>query len=204
MSKDRQTKFNLPGPKCTEVKTEIFPHNGAKAVQNSLTFSFACFDREHALFNLGGDAEDKTVGGAWFIDLLDCLKSVSNKKIPEIKTSLHDLHPINWSKTNTSAPDGDIQHEYWQFRISKSKGRVIGFIVWGKEHSVFYVVWLDPHHNLIDSEGYGGIDWYSRPMSEYEKDQAKIDELSSLLAEADKKYKELEDDYADVYSQLQF
>lgn len=74
MSKDRQTKFKLPVPKCTEVKTEVFPHNGAKAEQNSLTFSFACFDRNHDLFNLGGDAEDKTVGGAWFLDLLDCLK----------------------------------------------------------------------------------------------------------------------------------
>lgn len=112
MSKDRQTKFKLPVPKCTEVKTEVFPHNGAKAEQNSLTFSFACFDRNHDLFNLGGDAEDKTVGGAWFLDLLDCLKSVSNKKIPEIRTSLHDLHPIDWSKTNAYAPDGDEQHEY--------------------------------------------------------------------------------------------
>lgn len=117
---------------------------------------------------------------------------------------MHDLHPIDWSKTNASAPDGDIQHDYWQFRINKSKGRVIGFITWGKEHSVFYVVWLDPHHNLTDSESYGGIDRYGRPMSEYEKNQAKIEELNSLLVESNKKYKELEADYADIYSRLRF
>ena len=181
MSKDRQTKFKLPIPKCTEVKTEVFPHNGAKAEQNSLTFSFACFDRNHDLFNLGGDAEDKTVGGAWFLDLLDCLKSVSNKKIPEIRTSLHDLHPIDWSKTNASAPDGDEQHEYWQFRINKSKGRVIGFIVNVIEHSVFYVVWLDPHHNLTDSEGYGGKVWFKRPVSEAEIRQLELDGIKKIV-----------------------
>ena len=195
MSKERQTKFKLPVPKCTEVKTEVFPHNGAKAEQNSLTFSFACFDRNHDLFNLGGDAEDKTVGGAWFLDLLDCLKSVSNKKIPEIRTSLHDIHPIDWNKTNASAPDGDEQHEYWQFRINKSKGRVIGFIVNGIEHSAFYVVWLDPHHNLTDSEGSGGKVWFRRPVSEAEIRQLELDSIK-------KKYADLQKDYNLLYDTL--
>ena len=195
MSKDRPTKFKLPNPKCTEAKPEIFPNNGIPAESNNLTFSFACFDRSHVLFNLGGDAEDKTVGGAWFLDLLDCLKSVSNKKIPEIKASLHNLHPINWSKTNASAPDGDEQHEYWQFRINKSKGRVVGFIVRGIEHSVFYIVWLDPHHNLTDSEGYSGKVWFKRPVSESELRQLELDSLRQ-------KYAELQKDYDLLYDTL--
>ena len=43
--------------------------------------------------------------------------------------------------------------------IDKSSGRVIGVII----NNVFYVVWLDPHHNLIDSEGYGTVKKYSAP-----------------------------------------
>ena len=43
--------------------------------------------------------------------------------------------------------------------IDKSSGRVIGVIV----NNVFYVVWLDPHHNLTDSEGYGTVKKYPAP-----------------------------------------
>ena len=58
--------------------------------------------------------------------------------------STHDLHPIDWDKTNTRPPMGYGQLEYWQFRLDKSNGRVIGVII----DSVFYVIWLDPYHNI--------------------------------------------------------
>lgn len=58
--------------------------------------------------------------GAWFLDLLDCLKSVSNMTIPELKASMHDLHPIDWSKTNAKPPQNSEQYDYWQFRINKA------------------------------------------------------------------------------------
>ena len=127
-------------------------------LQKKMIFSFRLFNRTHPLFNLGDEKEkDNIIKSEWFIHLLDCLKEVSDKTPTELKNPTHDLHPIDcWEKTNLKKiPDISlnigIQHEWYQFRISKSKGRVIGM----KIDNVFYIVYLDPFHNLTNSEGYG-------------------------------------------------
>ena len=151
----------LPSVKLPyNITPKTLPFNGSFVTDKNFSFSFACFDRTHELFNLGGDGSDGVIKGKWFIELLAALKSVCNKTISEIRQSkTHDLHPIDWSKTNTKHPQNSEQLEFWQFRINKSKGRVIGFIVDG----VFYIVWLDPYHNLTNSEGYGSVKKYKAP-----------------------------------------
>lgn len=171
-------RFNLPtvkNPIAKERKT--LPYNGNAVTEKSFSFSFSCFDRTHELFNLGDNTTEGVINSKWFLDLLDCLKSVSNKTISELKSSLHDLHPITWSKTNTNAPFNNDQYDYWQFRINKSKGRVIGFLIDG----IFYVVWLDPHHNLTNSDGYGGIDRYRTPLSIYETQELLIKQYEGTI-----------------------
>lgn len=148
------------------------PFNGNVVTDKSFAFSFACFDRTHELFNLGDNTPDSVVSGKWFIELLDCLKNVNNKSWSELFGGIYDQHPIDWNKTNTKAPDEDLQREYWQFRLNKSKGRVIGFYV--RNPNVFYIVWLDPHHNLTNSEGYGKAVYYKSAMSLYEEKEKEI------------------------------
>lgn len=153
--------------------TRILPYDGELTPDMGFTFSFAAFDRGHKLFNLGGNGSDGVVPGGWFLDLLDCLKSIGKKTFAEIKQAPYSAHPVDWEKANTRKPDGGAQCEYWQFRLNKSKGRVIGTLIDG----VFYVVWLDPHHNLTDSEGYGGVDWYKPGMSEWERQSEKLRQM---------------------------
>ncbi len=153
----------LPRPKiqteCGSVSRTL-PYNGSFLTDKSFSFSFACFDRQHELFNLGNNSSpDGVVSGKWFLSLLDCLKSVSNQRISDLFSSIHDLHRVDWKKTNTPPPPHSEQLEYWQFRINKSRGRVIGF----KIDNTFYVVWLDPHHNLTNSEGYGKVEVHRPP-----------------------------------------
>ena len=183
--------MKLPRKEPPKEKT-LLPFNGKAVTEKSFSFSFACFDRSHELFNLGDQTESGTVVANWFIDLLDCLKSVSNMTLTELKTSMHDLHPIEWSKTNTSAPRDGEQCEYWQFRINKSKGRVVGFLIEG----VFYIVWLDPHHNLTNSEGYGKEMYYKAGKSLYELQEIEIQQKQE---EIERLNKELE-----TASQLMF
>lgn len=57
------------------------------------------------------------------------------------------------------------------------------------------VVWLDPHHNLTDSEGYGGKVWFKRPVSEAEIRQLELDSIK-------KKYADLQKDYNLLYDTL--
>lgn len=156
-----------------------------RKTNRAFTFSFELFDRNHELFNLGCK-NNNTLNSAWYIDLLDCFKSVNSKTFAELKQSLHDLHGINWKNTNTRCP-GDDQLEYYQFRINKSKGRVIGTIV----DNVFYIIWLDPHHNLTNSEGYGKETYYHKAKSEYELLCEEIIDLKRQLSESEEMLNEL-------------
>lgn len=173
-TKSRKT-INLPEIEACSApspKLPALPFNGIATTEGGFSISFACFDRFHELFNLGdSSSEDGTITGAWFLDFLDCLKEVTNKKYYELKHTMHKLHPVDWKNANTKRPACSEQIEFDQFRISKSKGRVVGFYT----QNVFYIVWLDPHHNLSDSEGYGTVTYYSTPQSEYDQIQAERD-----------------------------
>lgn len=147
-------------PKQEPVEQAVtLPFNGSVVKNNGISFSFSCFDRETDLFNLGGNKGDGTVGGKWFIRLLDRLKEVSGKTIAELKNKPFCLHPVKWEYANATCPATLEQADYWQFRVDKSNGRVIGILI----DSVFYVVWLDPYHNLTDSEHYGGVKRFPAP-----------------------------------------
>ena len=148
----------------------------------SFTFSFALLDRNNKLFNLGTPTGE-AINGNWFFDLLDCLQEIHDKTFDELRCSKYDLHPVDWKKANTKPPENSEQLEYWQFRISKSKGRVIGAII----DNVFYIVWLDAHHNLTNSEGYGREQFYRKPKSAYEEleeENKQLKEEIELLEQA--------------------
>ena len=113
---------------------EKLPVDGS-IINQSITFSFIFLDREHEYFHLGGNAENKTVGGKWFLDFLDCLKSVGGKTIQELKNRPYCLHPVKWKDANSACPFSP-EIEWWQFRINKSRGRVIGMLI----DKIFYVV----------------------------------------------------------------
>ena len=102
---------SVPRARAFYMKRTL-PFNGKAVSEKSFSFSFACFDRSHELFNLGDTSATGTVSANWFLDLLDCLKSVSNMNISEMLTSLHDLHPVDWNKTNTSAPSALSRSRY--------------------------------------------------------------------------------------------
>ncbi|MBO6178492.1 MAG: hypothetical protein J6O04_04930 [Selenomonadaceae bacterium] len=156
---NRQNKFVLPSTGNIPPEKLRLPYNGNVVLDDGIAFSFACFDRGNKYFNLGGNSEDKTVGGIWFIKLLDCLKDVGTKTIQELKKAPYHLHPVKWESANVKPPNNSEQCQYWQFRLNKSDGRVIGILI---DH-IFYVVWLDPYHNLTNSEGYGGVKLYNPP-----------------------------------------
>ncbi len=150
-------------------QNRLLPYNGKAVEQKSLVFSFTSFDRNHKLFNLGNDStHPETLPGEWFLSLLDVLKEASTKSITELKTSSLEFHPVKWTGTNVHKPFENEQLEYWQFRISKARGRVIGFKIPIATCTVFYIVWLDAHHNLTDSEGYGTSKVFIKPYNAYD------------------------------------
>ena len=160
--------------------------------KEKVTFSFDFLDRFHDLFNMGDNKNNPLeVEKGWFLDLLDCLNDVS--KLTRIEfgaNKKYDLHPINWKNANTNRPKGMEQYEWWQFRINKSKGRIIGIFI----ENCFHIVWLDRYHNLTNIEGYGGIDYYSVPMSMAEQKEIELERAYARIKELEEKnsiYEEL-------------
>ena len=98
--------INLPKEEAPKGKI-ILPFNGKIVEQREITFSFSSFDRTHKLFNLGGKEKDGTVGGVWFLRLLECLKSVSGKKIEELERKPYCLHRVDWENANAK-PSADL------------------------------------------------------------------------------------------------
>lgn len=197
-TRENKKKFNIPQPKEIEnLKVNKLPiskedmENARMRVKEKIQFSFKFLDMEHEAFNLGNmEKRPIPICSEWFIELLGSLKSVSdiNRDSLISQRQHYDAHGHNWDELDYKFNFGEDfleQVECIQYRISSSNGRVHGFIV----GNTFYIVWLDPHHNLYPDDRYGGRKFYMRPLSCHEKLQEKMVEL---LKENDKLKKENE------------
>ena len=121
-----------------------------------LTVSFRYLDTTKDKFSLSlGDAD-------FFADVFGRLKAI-NQITKDQFIALQStgknwrLHRIDWNGTEhpVSVPSFGLpaplaaDENAWQFMTSKSTGRVHGFLV----SDTFFVVWLDPQHNLYSGKG---------------------------------------------------
>lgn len=132
--------------------------------QEKISFSFKYFNRDKKEFNISGTCVN------WFITLVDILKNISELNINELinQRQHYDVHGYKWDELKHKFDFSDAfleQAECLQFRLSKSEGRVHGFVV----GNIFYIVWLDPHHNLYPDARFGGTKYYERELTCYEK-----------------------------------
>lgn len=130
--------------------------------KQKLSFSFAYF-KQYEHFGLGGATTH------WFGSLIDRLKDLSEKEANIIgdytQRQQYRIHTVDWGKTNIpiqrddldSVPKAYRENEadfpFWQFQLSKSTGRVAGFL--DESSSVFYIVLIDPKHNLQPTLDHG-------------------------------------------------
>lgn len=178
--KTTETKYHIPKPKIEDTFVRSLIGEDTKQLlmkmnNQKLTFSFRFFDRSHEFFNLGGTCIE------WCFTLFDILSEVSKQTKNELLTinrNFYDTHLLDWGKTSTKFNfDDNILEQYdaYQFRLGKSKGRVHGFII----GNCFYIVWLDPSHNLYPDDKYGGIKTYQFNPSCHEKLLEKILDLEN-------------------------
>ena len=183
-----EAKRNFPIP---ENELEMLKERN----NEKLLFSFKFFDRSKDEFNLGNTIK---VCENWFISLLDILKDVSNLTRNELvgeRRQFYDAHNHDWDKLKLKFPLDEMfldQVECLQFRLSKSKGRDHGIIVRNR----FYIIWLDPHHNLYPDEKFGGTKYYERPLTCYEMLESEVLELNDKIGI-------LEKDNSDLWEMLE-
>lgn len=142
--------------------------------KKEIDVSFKFFDRTHKAFNLA------KVDSDWYITLIDTLKDFCNRNYPNlIKIPKYDYH--DWNKKPPKYLLEDLypslkQQEQIQLRLDRVNGRIHGFFV---DH-IFYIVWLDPEHNMTDIEGFEPERDYPPPKTSYD---LLYDELMSLREE---------------------
>lgn len=154
-----------------------------------ISFSFRYFKQ---IDNFGITGKDDV----WMSGLLDQLRLLSEKNADELLSdvTMKDylrMHTLDLSEGKSALSLDDfasIPERYrptaidcpiMQFQISKANGRVIGFF--NHNHSVFYIVFLDPQHNaqLSNYNGYK-IREISPCMSEFDDLKAMIAKYAGL------------------------
>lgn len=139
MSKKKPRKTQLPSANSGIKRTPIAPYKG-------LSFSYKFLQTDHQKFSI------QNRDSIYLVALLERLRNLSALTALDLKTNRSAslrCHPIDW--TDTSEICFDIPNEEqlvdtpYQFSVSSNEhGRVHGFFI----EEVFYIVWLDPAHQL--------------------------------------------------------
>lgn len=183
MGKSSWTNKSLTNNK-TSQRVSLIPkdYNGLPY----LTFSFKYFGQQE-YFGIGD------MNASWFANVLDRIKDLSSKTAAILDNptdrEAYRLHPIDWNAKSCPITTNDLlsvpqnikdnveDNFFWQFQLSKGKGRVVGFF--DENISVFYVVLLDPKHNIQPSKDYGySVDKTKIAYTEYERIQMWIADAS--------------------------
>lgn len=155
-----------------------------KVKKQRLSFSFRYF-RQIANFGITGKND------VWMSGLLQQLALLSDKDPESLLSSYTDrkqlrLHTLDLSPGKSALcmtdfsfidkenmPDGK-ENPFWQIEISTANGRIIGFF--SADHTVFYVVFLDPNHNAQLSN------YSNYKVRKIEPCSSEIDDLKARIA----------------------
>lgn len=169
-------------PVSAEDRTRL-----SERANEKIIFSFNFLDLDNQLFNLGSMEKRKVpICSEWFITLIQTLKEISNLKPNELKNEQrnhYDFHRHDWENVTSKFKFSNEfleQVDGVQFRLSSSKGRVHGFMIGNR----FYIIWLDPHHNLNPDDKFGGTKYYQKPSNCVEK-------LNEVIIKLEKENREL-------------
>lgn len=143
-----------------ETRFEKIDNSKLKTNENVI-FSFVHLDRNE-YFNLDGTCAN------WPSDLFYMLKQVSQIEVKRINSGQFSgessplrIHTHINAKPPCDLPiDKDLE-EFYQMRISASKGGIHGYFI----DNVFYVVWLDPQHNMYPDDRFGGLKTIKPPST---------------------------------------
>ena len=130
-------------------------------VDDAWHFSFKFFNQIEK-FGLDKQKPD------WFVSVLERLKELSSKNKDSFFTNTKErsdyrYHAVDWSKKNVPIERSDLiwvdktylsdeqTYPIMQITVSKALGRIVGF--WNETNTVFYVILLDPLHNIQPSGG---------------------------------------------------
>ena len=143
-------------PKAQRINEKTIPEpETLNVTDNGIVFSFEALE-ETEYFNLDGTCQN------WAYDMLKMCKEVSKLNVKQLRTGHYKtfrFHSHEKAKCPSSLPKGVELKDIYQMRISKSKGGIHGVL----RENCFYVIWLDPLHNMYPDNRYGGLRKVCKP-----------------------------------------
>ena len=140
----------IPRPNKPQAQDTIKKPSFIQADEDKkIKFSFSGLDKND-YFDLDATCPN------WASKLFDMLKNVSTiSKIDLIqgKLATYRVHNHEGAKPPCQLPNGVELKDFYQIRIDKSHGGIHGVFY----ENIFYVIWLDPLHNMYPDPKYGGL-----------------------------------------------
>jgi len=141
----------IPKAKKIDKQSNAIKRQQFKYTESAIKFSFEALEKTE-YFNLDSTCTN------WASELFDMLKIVSGLKKDELLNgqyakSTFRVHDHSKASPPSDLPDGVQLKDCYQIRVSKSKGGIHGVFC----DNIFYVIWLDPLHNMYPNENYGGL-----------------------------------------------
>ena len=182
-------RVNLDSSNKGSLFTEEAKDTIRKYREQNLMFSWKFFDRHHEYFNLG------QTEAAWYINCLDAMRDISNMQIKDFQRHAHPplrVHRHEWDTVSAKYPLPqvlleEIENDTYQFALSRANGRVHGFLI----ENLFFIVWLDPNHNLYPMKQHGGLTYCDQQKDCYECLELENEKLKDEI-------KSVENDYYDL------
>lgn len=143
------SKKQIPKVKASNCQKIPKPNFFSSNNNGNVVFSFASLEWTK-YFNLDGSCMN------WSFELFNMLKSVSTISKVDLlsgKFPKYRVHDHRRAKAPDPLPNGVELKDCYQLRISKTKGGIHGIFV----DNIFYVIWLDPLHNMYPDSRYGGL-----------------------------------------------
>ena len=170
----------IPKAKKADRKKIADPQIEDDYLKKGIVFSFDTIEKNE-YFNLDGTCQN------WAADLFDTMQIVSNIPSIDIYSGKYSkegsplrIHTHENAKAPCKIPKNVDLKEMWQIRISASKGGIHGVFF----KNIFYVIWLDPQHNLYPDENHGGLKKVVPPSTCCKDRDIEIKELKVKLEEA--------------------
>ncbi len=147
MAKRNKVKKDKPLP--STPSSGITP-TIVKTPLQGVSFSLKYFQSDHQKFSPAGRES------TYLIALLERLRDVSSwnaKDLMNSRSKTLRCHPIDWDDTTEKCfgipGEEEIINIPYQFSLSSNEhGRIHGFFI----NEIFYIVWLDPDHQLYRSK----------------------------------------------------
>lgn len=164
-------------PKAKMQETPSIPKNWPLHVtDNGIVFSFEALERTE-YFNLDGTCQN------WSSDMLDMCKEVSKLTVKQLRNgrfSTFRFHSHENAKCPSPLPEGIELKDIYQMRISTSKGGIHGVL----RENCFYIIWLDPLHNMYPDDKFGGLRKVKAPSTCCKDRDSEIVRLKNALEKA--------------------